>query len=609
MVEQRSGRHIQDKSFLQDMSRRFAYVVGYRGISRRRFIMHKQTRSFPARDSSLEVCNEAPAKGRRERTRRDFLKSAGQATAVVVATGASGKDVSAEPKRCEDFTFPLGVEPTDRASNRYTKSFKCRYDAGKTARERPIVYQTPNGDDRFYITKLASHTKALPHNANGEVDLAAYETLVKARTTRDPTDFEAITLGLGRKLTSPQAGLAMDLEGPDSHHVALPAPPRFDSAQQASEAAELYWMALARDVNFNDYQSDPIIARAAQDLSRLSDFRGPKEGGSVTPNTIFRNSTRGDLNGPWLSQFLSLDFFFGANFVSQTMKTVVAGVDYMSDFASWLRVQNGAEPTEIAYDPIPRYIRNLRDLAQWVHVDALYQAYLHACLILLAQGTRLDPGLPLYGSTRQAGFAQCGGPHILSLVTEVATRALKAVWYQKWFVHHRLRPEEFGGKVHTRKLGIVNSPVHSDLLGSPVLEETFSRYGSYLLPQAFAEGSPTHSSYASGHATVAGACVTALKAFFDETDIVKNPMLVSGDGTGLIPYQGEPLTVGGELNKVASNVANGRNGAGIHWRTDAVNGLALGEEVTIGILQEQKLTYNDNVTMSLTKFDGTQITI
>ena len=53
----------------------------------------------------------------------------------------------------------------------------------------------------------------------------------------------------------------------------------------------------------------------------------------------------------------------------------------------------------------------------------------------------------------------------------------------------------------------------------------------------------------------------------------------------------------------------GRNGAGVHWRTDAINSMILGEEVVIAILEEQKLTYNDNVEMSLTKFDGTKITI
>ena len=103
--------------------------------------------------------------------------------------------------------------------------------------------------------------------------------------------------------------------------------------------------------------------------------------------------------------------------------------------------------------------------------------------------------------------------------------------------------------------------------------------------------------------------MTVLKAFFDENDVVKNPMYVNADGTGLIPYTGAPLTIGGELNKVGINVAFGRNAAGIHWRSDAMNSLTLGESVAIGILQEQKLTYNDNVEMTLTKFDGTKITI
>ena len=107
----------------------------------------------------------------------------------------------------------------------------------------------------------------------------------------------------------------------------------------------------------------------------------------------------------------------------------------------------------------------------------------------------------------------------------------------------------------------------------------------------------------------ANASAAALKAFFDETDTIKNPMVPNEDGTALVPYDGPPLTVLGELNKVARNVAFGRNGAGIHWRSDAINSLKLGEEVTICILQEQKGSYNDNVTLSLTKFDGTKIVI
>ncbi len=576
-----------------------------------------------------------PQKSLSPSSRRSFLSQVGGVTAATIAAQmASQPAVAQTTPNLEAIKKKVALEASPQDPNRIIKAYMCRVDAASMALQRSLVEQRSNGDDERYPNKIGSYSKALPHNQLGEVELNAYATLVRARTSQKPDDFELIQLGLGRKLTSPQAGLAMDLEGPDSHHVTLPPAPRFDSAEEAGEMVELYWMALARDVHFSDYDSNPIIAAAAAEISRLSDFRGPRnnartaiaaqvEGvptlsalrgrrgnGEVSSRTVFRNNTPGDLTGPWLSQFLTLDFSFGANFVSQKMKTLPAGTNYMTKYQDWLAVQNGADPSgDIQYDPTPRYIRNLRDMAQWVHVDALYQAYLQACLILLEQGARLDSGLPIYDSKVQAGFAQFGGPHILSLVTEVATRALKAVWYQKWFVHHRLRPEEFGGRVHNQMSRAAEYPIHSDVLNSRAVAEVYSKYGTYLLPMAFPEGSPTHASYGSGHATVAGACSTILKAFFDESDVIKNPKVPNADGTALVPYVGAELTVGGELNKVASNVANGRNGAGVHWRTDAINSLRLGEEVAIGILEEQKLTYNDDVKMTLTKFDGTKITI
>jgi hypothetical protein len=547
--------------------------------------------------------------------RRKFLGTVGGAAAATLVSGvAVTSTVSAQRpisnRACDPYNDPLAIELPSDAANRCKQSYLYRVNAAKLARNRPLVQHLNNGDEARYEKKIGSYSKALPHNQLGEVDLSAYATLVQARESRNPEDFEAIQLGLGRKLTSPQAGLAMDLQGPDSHHVVLPPAPCFDSAEEAGEMVELYWMALARDINFTDYSSSDLIARASRDLSNMQDFRGPKQNGQVTPQTIFRALTPGDLTGHWLSQFLILDFSFGANYFSQKMQTLPAGIDYLTQYDDWLAVQNGDDPSRnIQYAQMPRYICNLRDLAQWVHVDALYQAYLQACLILLGQETRLDPGLPLYDSKAQAGFAQCGGPHVLSLVTEVATRALKAVWYQKWFVHCRLRPEEFGGRVHNMRTGTASYPIHADVLNSPVLEEVRQTHGSYLLPMAFPEGSPTHTSYGSGHATVAGACVTVLKAFFDESDTIKNPMIPNADGTALIPYDGLPLTVGGELNKVAANVSIGRNGAGVHWRTDAINSMRLGEEVAISILREQKYAYNEEVNLTLTKFDGTKITI
>ena len=91
---------------------------------------------------------------------------------------------------------------------------------------------------------------------------------------------------------------------------------------------------------------------------------------------------------------------------------------------------------------------------------------------------------------------------------------------------------------------------------------------------AFPEGAPPHPSYGAGHATAVGAQATILKAFFDETFVLPNAYVASRDGKELMPYTGpdkDELTVGGELNKLAYNVAIGRDFAGVHYRSDADN--------------------------------------
>src|SRR5207237_2117394 len=117
------------------------------------------------------------------------------------------------------------------------------------------------------------------------------------------------------------------------------------------------------------------------------------------------------------------------------------------------------------------------------------------------------------------------------------------------------------GLVHNRLANKIAYPLHSDLLNSNAVAAVFKKNGSYLLPQAFPEGSPLHPSYGAGHATVAGASATILKAVFDESYVIPQPVVPSADGLTLAPYTGpdaDRLTVGGELNKLAANVAMGR---------------------------------------------------
>lgn len=490
---------------------------------------------------------------------------------------------------------------------------QVRISAAEREFTRHVPQHTSNGEESDYPF-IANYSKALPHDKKyGEVDAPAYGLLRRAATTMRSDDFERIPLGGTRRLVNPQAGHAFDLAGPDAQALTIRPAPRIDSAENSGEMIELYWMALLRDVPFTRFHTHDLAAEAATELTGLSDFRGPRRNGEVTPQVLFRGDTRGDAAGPYLSQFLLKDIPYGTLLISQRQDTLEVECDYLTRFDDWLAVQNGAEPPEVERNhQVRRYIRTPRDLAHYVHFDALYEAYLNAALILLGANAPVDAGNPYQFSRNQIGFGTYGGPHILSLVTEVATRALKAVWFQKWCVHRRLRPEEFGGRVDVMLSGKRDYPIDREVLNSPVLKRIFSRNNSYLLPQAFPEGSPTHPAYGAGHATVAGACVTILKAWFDESHVITKPVVPAANGTTLLPYTGpdaDRLTVGGELNKVAANIALGRSLAGVHWRTDYSESVRLGEEVAIGLLREVTLTTLEDAHFTLSRFDGTTITI
>ena len=50
-------------------------------------------------------------------------------------------------------------------------------------------------------------------------------------------------------------------------------------------------------------------------------------------------------------------------------------------------------------------------------------------------------------------------------------------------------------------------------------------------------------------------------------------------------------------------------GAGVHWRSDYAESVRLGERVALGILAEQKATYNEAPTLTLTTFDGETVEV
>lgn len=124
-------------------------------------------------------------------------------------------------------------------------------------------------------------------------------------------------------------------------------------------------------------------------------------------------------------------------------------------------------------------------------------------------------------------------------------------------------------------------------------------------------------SQGAGHATVAGACVTILKAWFDhgwelKSDRARIVYEANADGTSLLnssSLYSDTLTVEGELNKLAGNISIARDWVGVHYYTDYIESLRLGEQIALGLLEEQKLTYRENFSLTVPLFDGTSVRI
>ena len=493
-----------------------------------------------------------------------------------------------------------------------------------------------------------------------------------------------------RAWESQGAGHTYDLEGPDAQAVTMPPAPVLGGKELTAEMAEVYSQALLRDVPFNAMMNpsltNQMLANPARDinkvkseikkLNKLEWFKGSnlplrkaakkRRRTNLTLQTAYRGATNGDHVGPYISQFLlagskGLDepsrdaneglIQYGSIRIDQKVRTALPN-NYMEDWDEWFDVQNGvklnqdglyikeadkkeADKKEAA--ALYRFIATPRDLATYVHNDALYEAYLNACLLLLANETKFDPGIPFQDKDyvdHQQGFAHFGGPHILSLLPEVATRALKAVRFQKFNVHRRMRPEVLAARLekynHTRmpkKGKRALKKIFKDLQAAGFYDANGRLAGlkgvqrakhlNRLLPMAFPEGSPMHPSYGAGHATVAGACVTILKAFFDHSAELNlsgkgsNMAFVSNSkGTRLNTVKlAKRLTVEGELNKLASNISIGRDWAGVHYYSDYIESIRMGEKIAIGILEEQKITYNESFSMTVPLFDGGYKTI
>lgn len=621
-------------------------------------------------------------------------------------------------------------------SDRAQAAYAFRVDAAEKARQREHPTHKANSDEQRYASAdyPMSFTKGLEHDSQTGLvarpaDFEAFRTAIddgfaEPFTTRVRVPACEDCKDGRRKWEAPTAGVVFDLQGPDCQAVTMPPAPALRSDELTYEMAEVYELALLRDRPLHAFgktckegQNDDEAVRAVDcTVARLNNLTYARKGfggrprmaenGNLTRQTVFRGSSPGVENGPYLSQFLLIGnrnpvtkripedgyISYGAQEIDQRVLEAKSGDDYMMKWCDWLNVQQGCDPGSGLkgqdFTGKRRFIHTPRDLATYVHVDQLYQAYLNACLILLNFKTPFDPSFDLLSGSddhklmvnaankaevpaNAGGFALWGGPHILSLVTEVATRALKAVRYQKFNNHLRLRPEALAARIHQAAVIDKDFPVTCGAFTKMRrdIQETVTKIEEHnkkavvnggeetaLLPMAFKEGSPMHPTYGAGHATVAGACVTMLKAFFDTsavfakidgeaafygkskieeaarckaTTIEYGGYETTGCGKSLefkeFPItcdhgaDGEgdvacrnccPLTLEGELNKLAANISIGRNMAGVHFFSDYYDSVRMGEKIALGILEEQALGYpTDRFVLSVPTFDGETVRI
>ena len=566
--------------------------------------------------------------------RRGFFRGAATVAAAAAAVPLQPL-IGLKESVAEASTVPYGSVQRANASLQYRQN---------TAHDERIVTGTlPDNSDleRFPDFSFA-HTKALLHDALGVPNANAVRSLVKALSTGEPEDFEEIIVGTpgggpNSKLNGPQVALAFDLEGLDSHAVVIPPSPSVASAQTAAEQVEHYWGAILRDVPFIDYPTNPLVAQAVRDMNHLSFLRSADNREfpfPVTPQNLFRGQFvpgDGNVQGPYVSQFMVQPTFLGVQPISQLYRTFLpvggGGSDFMTSVNEYQLVQNGGDSGRaLAFDPLFRCVRNGRDLSAYTHVDVLYQAFFVAFLVMAGLGVPLNPGNPYVGSKTQKAFATLGGPDAAGTLAEVATRALKGAWFHKYIVNLRLRPEEYGALVHARMTNASPLPqaaaaLHPDVLNSAALPLIHSAHGTFLLPQAFPEGSPTHPCYPTGHGSVAGACITVLKFFLDCKQKIRPFLMRAGldvvvpsrDGLTLDTYTGsdrDNLDLNGELNKLAHNISFGHGiHAGIHFRSSTFWSILLGEQVALSVLRDRAKSYNEQFSITISKFDGTTATI
>jgi hypothetical protein len=452
-----------------------------------------------------------------------------------------------------------------------------------------------------------------------------------------------------------------DLEFYGQHRASyeIPIAPHPLSPEGEAEMLEVYLMALVRD--FNVILLDPSDSRYSslagsgtgswtqaknyltEKITNLNTFNSSlnylkapvNSQGLITPSNLFRGLTKGDLQGPYVSQLFYYSVFPGNLYITQNYLVSDCSfnqIDISNNFNNtkdtFLKIWNGGVGQSKGNFAL-RYLSTVRDLAIYINKDEVWQPFFVSATFCL------DRGIPsgFYCNNRKPGtcrFINLGSVDLWAMMTKACKNAMNAAWVWKWS-QLKLRPEEYGYQTH---LALNGSPLDfsENYLTNPILLDIINRNGNAILPLAYSMGSPSHPAYPAGHATIAGAMTTILKAWFNGDSLIEAyvPDVSNGlyggydsinklSGTKLQVYKqvssGNPQGLTGyyrlddELDKMASNCSYTRAMAGVHYRSDCDGGLLLGEKVAIDILKQEVMKYHDDICFRFRKRDGSIIKI
>lgn len=470
----------------------------------------------------------------------------------------------------------------------------------------------PESKDTSLKYYPSAFTKGFQHNKEtGLLDTPVeYKKYLKALEKGDYRLLDK--LNLGKPLVDPFASLNLELVGRPQCSIKLPKPPKISSAQLAGELLVDYAHQLTIDLPFVDW-SDEELKPILTALTNSKNYPGPVP---LTANNLFRHKEE---VGPFVSQLFYLGFNNGSLRTEQKYMLAPAGSPfYGTTKEEMINIQNGQyPPNKTQVGPNPLYIHSQRGLATIVHTDPPCQFGLQAAFVLNSLNAKANPGWIKHKNS--ARFINGGFSDLVTLLGMGCDIPLEHAWYQKWQIYRSLRPEAFSLLVQNVKDGTqANNPFNLSnvVLKSPLLDLVKEKFGSYLLPLQYPEGSPLHPSYPAGHATIAGFLRLILLCYYDGaqkwSDLNKTVVQSSADGTTLIPFNGQNLdqmTVESELSKYAWNISSARDMAGVHFWSDCYYGILLGEKAAVAVMRDRLAQFKEDIILKVTGFDGKEIII